>query len=118
MPSASSTSRCSSARRIRATAKFFLPQSTKGEPEAICYYSNDDANPGHLQTRRPPRADGNEGFQCADGKVRNQTDPEGSDNRVEPAGEEERNYRDKRTDGRGNARRQRRTPLVGKAMFG
>ena len=52
-------------KRARAVAKIirghvgivFLTQGSKGEPEAVSNYSNDYANPGHLQTRRPPRAD-------------------------------------------------------------
>src|SRR5262245_39880585 len=89
--------------RFDSTIAHISTWRTKRKSQPVRDDCDDDADPGHLKTRSPPRADCDERFQSADGKMRDETDSERSDNGVEAAGEKERNDRNKRADCRGNA---------------
>ena len=78
-------------------------QGPKRKSQPVRHDGDDDTNPGHFQARCPPRTDGDQRFECANGKVCNETDSERSENGLEPAGKKERNDRNKRADRRGNA---------------
>src|SRR5947207_2737487 len=104
--------------KIRKLRCRFLTQGSKGESKAISHYSNDDANPGHLQTGGPPRTDRDQRFQRAHSKVRRQTDDERSGDRSHATGEKERNNWNKSADRGRDGSRGRSSPLIRKPMLG
>src|SRR5207253_5499959 len=108
---------CTSVRWLRNELREFLAQRTKRQPQRIGHNGDNDPDPRHLKPRRPPRADRDQRFQRADGKVRDQTDAEGSSYRSNATGKEEWNDGNESANGSGNSGRDRGSPVIRKPVL-
>jgi hypothetical protein len=71
--------------RVKLHSRRGSTERTESQTEAVSNHSDNDADPRHFETGCPPRTDRDKRFQCADGKVRDETDSEGSENGIEAA---------------------------------
>src|SRR6476661_2362727 len=94
-----------------------LTNRTKSQPEPVGYNRFDDPDDGHFQTRGPPGANRDKGFDRADRKMGQDADDERGDHGREAAHEKERHDGDESADRGRETGGQSGSPLVGEMML-